>query len=236
MFGLLRQIVSQAVERVSTQILTYAPGLLAALFIMAVTLIIAGAVRWILFQIFKWAPVDRFLRRSSLSSILDRWSGRPRTSQIVGQTAYWAILVLGALAALSSFNPEIMPRAIETAVVLLPKLLVAAAIIVIGAWLGRYFGRSTLVWAVNEDLPSPRKLAACVRAVFTFGGVVAAADQLNFARNVFLAAFILVVGGIVLTASLALGRAGGEIVRRYFHAEKSTLEEDGDQRPLWRHL
>ena len=234
MFDLLEQILRQAVERVSSQILAYAPGLLAAIFILAVAFFIAKFVRWFIIRIFKGIAVDRFLRRSGLSSMIGQ-AGRLQTSIIVAKTTYWIILVAGMLVALSSFNSDLSSRVTETIVFLFPKLVAAAAIIIIGAWIGRYLGRTALVWAVNEGMPWPRKLAAFVRALFTFGGVVAAADHLNFARNVFLAAFILVVGGTVLAASLALGFSGRDSVRRYLQ-EKEGTAENGDDRPLWRHL
>jgi hypothetical protein len=66
--------------------------------------------------------------------------------------------------------------------------------------------------------------------------VVAAADHLNFAKDVFLAAFILVGGGIVLTASLALGLSARESVRRYLQEGKGRAQEDADDKPLWKHL
>ncbi len=235
MLGLLEQILKQAVERISSQILTYVPGLLAAIFILAVAWILAKAVRWLILKIFKGITFDRFLKRSGLSAIIDH-AGRLQTSQVVAKTAYWVILAAGMLAALNSFNSDLSSRLTETAVFLFPKLVAATAIIVAGTWIGRYFGRTTLIWAVNEGMPWPRKLAAFVRALFTFGGIVAAADHLDFARNVFLAAFILIVGGIVLAASLALGLSGRESVRHYLHEGKGTSEESPDDRPLWRHL
>ena len=70
-----------------------------------------------------------------------------------------------------------------------------------------------LVWAVNENFPSPRRLAAVVRILIMFVAVVVAADQLNFARSVFLAAFIIFVGGAVLAASLAIGLGRGALCR-----------------------
>ena len=235
MLGLLEQIIKQAVERISSQILTYVPGLLAAIFILAVAWVVARAVRWLIIKIFKGITFDRFLKRSGLSSIIDT-AGRLQTSQMVAKTVYWIILVAGILIALNSFNSNLSSRLTETAVFLFPKLVAAAAIIVAGTWIGRYFGRTTLIWAVNEGMPCPRKLSAFVRALFTFGGIVAAADHLDFARDVFLAAFILVVGGIVLAASLALGLSGRESVRNYLHEGKGIAEENADDRPLWRHL
>jgi hypothetical protein len=68
-----------------------------------------------------------------------------------------------------------------------------------------------------------------------FVAVVVAADQLNFARNVFLAAFVLLMGGVVLAASLALGLGSREIVRHYFQ-ETSRSSEDSLERSLRDHL
>ncbi len=231
MLGLLEQIVRQAVDRISSQILEYVPGLLAALFILAVTLIVAKTVRWLLLKMIKGISVDQFFRKLGLAAKTERW----KAPQLAAQITYGLILAIGILAALNSFNSQMTTRIIETVVFLFPKLLIAAAIIVISAWLGRYLGRSTLVWAVNENMPAPRKLAAIVRAFFIFSGVVAAADHLDFARTVFIAAFILILGGFVLAAALALGLNGKEALHRYMNEEKAT-SEDGEERPLWRHL
>ena len=94
--------------------------------------------------------------------------------------------------------------------------MAGALILLAGLWLGQYLGRGALVWAVNEDLPSPRKLAAGVRALVTFAAVVVAADTLNFAPAVFLAAFILMLGGAALAAGLAIGLGARDAVRRHF--------------------
>ncbi len=235
MFHLMEQVVRQAVERVSSQIMTYGPGLLAAVFILLVAVVVAKFARWLVMRIFKGVALDRFLRLSGLSSMLDK-AGRLQTSQVVAKAAYWIILLIGILLALNSFDSELSARVTETVVFLFPKLVAAAAIILIGIWIGKYLARTTLVWAVNEGLPWPRRLAAFVRALFTFGGVVVAADHLDFARNVFFAAFILVVGGIVLAASLALGLSGPESVRHYLRNRKEVSQESADERPLWKHL
>jgi hypothetical protein len=154
---------------------------------------------------------------------------------LAAQVGFWLILGSGFLVALSSFDSQLTSRMIETAVFLFPKILVAAAIIIISAWLGRYFGRSILVWAVNENMPEPRKLAAAVRVLFIFGGVVAAADHLNFAKSVFLAAFILVLGGVILAVSLALGLKGHDVLRHYLNAKRAEPDNE-EKRPIWKHL
>ena len=73
-----------------------------------------------------------------------------------------------------------------------------------------------LVWAFNESLPYPRRLAAGVRVMVLFVAIVVAADHLDFARVVFLTVFIIFVGGLVLTISLAFGIGASGRVRGYF--------------------
>jgi hypothetical protein len=232
MLGLLEQIMRQTMDRISSQILVYAPGLLAALFILVIALAIAKSIQWIILKIFKGISINRFLKRTGLATNPEKL----KTPQLTAKICFWLIVGSGFLVALSSFDSQLTSRIIETAVFLFPKILMAAAIIVISAWVGRYFGRSVLVWAVNENMPGPRKLAAAVRVLFIFSGVVAAADHLNFARSVFLAAFVLLLGGIILAASLALGLSGREFIQRCLHEEKSASDATTEERPIWRHL
>ena len=103
----------------------------------------------------------------------------------------------------------------ETLVLLFPKLVTATVILLAGAWLGQYLGRSALVWAVNEEVPFARRIATGVRVAILFVAVVVAADQLNFARNVFLSAFLIVAGGAVLTISLILGLRSREWISQF---------------------
>jgi hypothetical protein len=143
-------------------------------------------------------------------------------------------LIAGFLTGLSVFGTDLTAQLIESFVLIIPKLVVAGFIILGGAWLSQYLARCMLVWAFNENLPHPRRLAVAVRLIVLFVAVAVAADHLNFARSVFLAAFIILVGGFILATSLAvgLGAAGG--VRRYLEGKDKTGDES--ERSLWSHL
>jgi hypothetical protein len=234
MISLLENVIKQTIQRVSDQFAAYAPGLLAGALIVLVAYILARFTRWLLSRIFKGIAFDRFLRQSGLSSMLNR-SGRVRTVEIVAQTAFWLILLGGVVTGISAFETQLTSQITQTVIFLLPKLLAAAAILIAGIWLGQYLGRHVLVWAVNEGIPSGRRLAAGVRVLVVFVAVAAAADHLDFARDVFLAAFILVVGGIVLAVSLALGLYGKGLLQRYFQ-EKQGEGQEKEEMSIWRHL
>ena len=228
MIKALQNILEGTVDRLSQQFTTILPGLLAGLTILLVAYVLARFARWLLERIFKGIALDRFLLRSGLSTMLDR-SGGLRATSLVAQGTYWIILLLGLLTALSAFDTNLSSEIIEAVVFLFPKVVTAALIVLGGAWLAQYLGRSTLVWAVNEGIPVPRRLAGAVRVSIVFISVVVAAVQLNFASSVFFAAFVLLVGGVILALSLAVGLGSREWVQRYLQ-EKNWQTDDRMER------
>jgi hypothetical protein len=233
MIETLRQVLEASLDRLRLQVATYLPSLLAGIILLAGFWATAILVRWLLYRIFKGPSIDLFLRRSGLAYMIDK-SGRLRATRLVAETAYWGLLLTGLLLALSVFNTNLTTQMIEQFLFLMPKLVIAAFILLGGAWLSQFLGRSALVWAVNEDLPAPRRLAMAVRVLIMFVAVVVAADQLNFARSVFLAAFIIAAGSAALAAGLAVGLGASSGVRRYLEDRTERAETSG--RSLWNHL
>lgn len=229
----LQKVLEGILDKLYKYVTIYLPSLLAALILFLGAYLVAVVARWLLYRIFKGPAIDKFLRQSGVAFMLDP-SGRLRAKRLVAETVYWCFLVLGFLLGLSVFDTDITTKITQNLIFLMPKIVVAGLILLGGAWLGQYLGRSMLVWAVNENIPGARRLAVLVRVVVMFVAVVVAADQLDFARSVFLAAFIILVGGGVLTASLAIGLSGGAL-GRLLGVQKEQKAEDSE-RSLWNHL
>lgn len=233
MIETLRRVLEGTLERLRYPVTTYLPSLLAALTVVLAAYLTAVLVRWLIYRIFKGLTIDKFLRQSGIAFMVDS-SGHLRATRLVAETAFWCILLSGVLVGVNVFGTDLTTQIIQSFVFLLPKLVVAGLILLAGAWLGQYLGRSMLVWAVNEGFPSPRRLAAVVRILIIFVAVVVASDQLDFARSVFLAAFIIFVGGAVLAASLMIGLGRGGVQR--FLEEKREQTGESGERSLWSHL
>jgi hypothetical protein len=232
MIEMFKTVVQEAATRLHHQMTTYVPSLLAAGVMVIGAYLSAILVRWLIYRIFKGFAVDKFLRESGVVYLLAP-SGRLQATRIVAETVFWCILLSGFLLGLNVFGSDFTTRVQQAIVTFLPKLFIAGLILLGGSWLSQYLARSVLVWAVNENFPSPRRLATGVRILVIFGAVVIAADQLHFSSNVFFAAFIIIVGGVVLTASLTLSLGRRET--RHLLEEKG-LSEDSTERSLWSHL
>jgi hypothetical protein len=234
MIAVAQEIFEKTLARLSEQLTTYLPPLLVAVAILSLAYVLARCARWLIAKAFKGIALDRFLRESGVSSLLDP-AGHLRGTAVAAAAIYWLILLTGFLAALDVFDTKLSSQIIEATVFLLPKLLTAGLLLLAGFWLAQYLGRSVLVWSVNEGIPHSRKLAGGVRMAVAFVAVVVAADVLNFARDVFLAAFVIFAGGAVLAASLALGLGGRDAVRRQLHG-REHLSEETPEKSAWSHL
>jgi len=232
----LGTIFSGVLERLHTQATTHLPSLIAAGVIFVVAFVMAVFVRALIVRLFKGATIDRFLRKTGLAFMMDPTGGF-RATRIASEGAYWIILIAGALNGLSVFGTDLTAQLIEDFVLLIPKLIVAGVILLSGTWLSQYLSRCTLVWAFNEGLPYPKRLGVAVRVVVLFVAVVVAADHLDFARSVFLAAFIMFMSGLILTVSLAFGLGSSATLRQYLESKrKNETSETEEERSLWTHL
>jgi hypothetical protein len=234
MFRSLQLILQGAVDKVGDQVYTFGPPVLAALFILLVTFVFARIVRWGLMRSFRGVAMDRFLRESGVASMLGL-STRIHASRLVTGAVYWTVIVMGGLTALNAFGTRLTNEIVIASASLLPRLVGAFAVLIAGVWLAQYLGRTLLVWTHNERLPSPRKWSAGIRVLVILMAVVVASDILNFAEQVFFAAFVIAAGGAVLAISLAVGVGSAKAVENHLSkVEDRSREEQADS--VWQHL
>jgi hypothetical protein len=233
----LNAIVRDALQRLYHQTTTDLPPLIAAVTIFLIAYVIATLARWLIHRAFKGLELERWMRRSGISTLLDR-SGRLRAPHMVGRVVFWAILFAGILTALNAVGGGVTSRIVESAVMLLPRAVAGAVIVLGGVLLAQFLGRGALVWAVNEDMPYPRRISMLVRVLVVFVAVVAAADTLDFARTVFLAAFILIVGGLALAIGIAVGLTMRDAMKTYLQDRSSRVAPpySEEEKSLWSHL
>jgi hypothetical protein len=234
MIQVLQQIFEKTVARLSQHLITYMPPLIVAATIIGVSFLLATLLRWVILRLVKGAALDKFLRDSGLSSMVDR-SGRLRGASLVAATGYWAILMIGVLTAIDVFDTTLTSRIVETTVFAFPKLVAAAAILLAGFWLAQYLSRGTLIWAVNEGVMVARRLSIAVKLLVGFVTIVVAADALNFASRVFYAAFVILIGGAVLAVSIAAGLSLRGSFEHYLGKDTPAPAEH-EERSLWHHL
>jgi hypothetical protein len=210
---ILDDVIRKTLSGFEERLAAFGPSLLAMLVILAVGLAAAAAVRVLFGGLLPRLGFDRFATRAGLAEILGRGGIRKPPSAVLAAVLAWGVLAVFVLLGIGALNLNIAMDLVSRAFAYLPQLLIAAALLVLGALLSAFVRRSVLIGAVNAGLPSARLLAGAAHStlMILFGAM--ALEHLGVGRQVLLISFTIVFGGLVLALALAFGLGGRHLAR-----------------------
>lgn len=189
------------------------PNIAGALALLVIGLIIGGVAR---------AIVVRLLKAFGFASRCERWgitqavvrAGIMRPPErLAGAIVFWGIFLLFAMLGIDALALPGTGGATSLLVRVIPNLLAALLVLVVGWLLANFLAQAVLIGAVNAQIQEARLLSRAVRwavLFFTFGIVL---TQLGIGKEMVLLAFALTFGGLILTLSLAFGLGGRDVAR-----------------------
>ena len=111
----------------------------------------------------------------------------------------------------------------------LPNVLAAAFLLLFGVLLGNFLAEAVLIASVNAQIQEARFIAQLVRwGVYLFTGAMVL-TQLGIAKEIVVAAFCIIFGGIVLALAIALGLGGRHIAREKLERRLHRRESEEDE-------
>lgn len=209
----LDEVIRKTLSGFGERLANFGPRLLAMLLILAV-----GAVAaWLLKLTFRFLlprlGFDRFAQRAGVGVVLQKGGITRPPSSVVALTLAWSVLALFLLLAIGALDLAIAMDLLSRAFAYLPQLLIALAILVLGALVSGFVRRSVLIAAVNAGLPSARLLAGGAQTALIVLFAAMALEHLGVGRQVILVSFSVLFGGLVLSLALAFGLAGRDLAR-----------------------
>lgn len=203
-------------------IANFLPGLLVFLVLLAGALVVAVVLRYALRRALEGLDFDR--RAELLGFPAADWAPARSAAALVSTAAYWTVLVIGLLVALTALDAALPSRFAVSVLEYVPHLLAAAAILLVGGGVARFLARSILIGAVNMGIQYARLLSLTVKWLVLIVTAAMALDHIGIGRTVLLLAFGILFGGVVLAIALAVGLGARDIVRR---ALERPLREPG---------
>jgi hypothetical protein len=227
MWQQIERILRQAMSDLADHTAAFLPGVLVSLVLFVASAAIALVVRVLVVRALKSIEFDRRAEQFGLTGV-SAWSSSGSLSVVIGRTLQWTILVLGLLLSLTALNATIPSRLAIVIIEYVPHLFAALMILVVGWLVAQMLARSTLIGAVNMQIRSARLVSLGVKWLVLIVTVAMALDHLGIGRSVLLLAFGILFGGIVLTASIAIGFGAKDAVSRAIEREVShqSLPED----------
>lgn len=226
------QTVLGALDAFFVGIVRFLPGLLAALLILVVGLLIGWLVKVIARRALAVARFDRFCESSGVSQILARAEIRAEPSRLVAAVLFWLVFLSFMMAGLSALDVDVINRLISEFFLYLPRIVAAVAILLVGFVLANFLSRAALLAAVNAGVPSPRAIGMVVRFLITILAFAMALEQLEIAKSIVIAAFVIAFGAVMLGLALAFGLGGRDVARRVLERQLKELDEPKDKDDL----
>jgi hypothetical protein len=208
------------------QVLAVLPNVLAMSIIFVAGLVVAWTASQTLERLLRVVGLDRLCDRLGVTSALLRGGVKTDPSRLVGQAAYWIVMIFATVAALGALNLQPINDVAKSFLAYVPHLVTAALILIAGWLLSNFLSQAVLIAAVNAGLPPARLVAACSRWGIQLLAVAMALEQLGIAQNIVVVGFGITLGGIVLAGAIAFGLGAKDLAKDYIERGLSIRSRD----------
>jgi small-conductance mechanosensitive channel len=206
----------------------FLPRLGGALVLLIVGLLVAALLGRLTRRALAKLGADDVAERWGVSRVLEQAGLGPSISKLLGRVLRIALTVVVIFAALSLTGLQFLSDALNQAVLFLPKLLAAGALVLAGVVLGGLAREWVDRLAYQMDLPLPLGRIAQVVVVGVFA--ITAAAQIAVSSAILMVLVALLVAAVGATFALAFGLGGREVARelsagRYLRTAYHTGQE-----------
>ena len=222
-------------ELMARQVLAVLPSLLAMSIIFFAGLVVVWTASQALERLLRVVGLDRLFDRLGVTGALLRGGVKTDPSRLVGQAAYWLVMIFATVAALGALNLQPINDFAKSFLAYVPHLVTGGLILVAGWLLSNFVSQAVLIAAVNAGLPPARLVATCSRWGIQLLAVAMALEQLGIAQNIVVVGFGITLGGIVLAGAIAFGLGAKDLAKEYLERGLSVRTRDGAPDDL-RHL
>lgn len=198
-------------DEAGREIGAFLPHLLGALILLVVGLLLAKIIGRVLRRALEAANLDEAADRVGVNDHLSRAGLPPSLSQVLGSATRIALSLIVIFAALSLLGLKFLSESLNAAVLSIPSILIAGALVLIGLVLGGVARQRVDRLTFQLDLPVSLGQATQVLIVAIF--VITAAAQIAVSTAILLVLVAIVLAGIVGLVAIAFGLGGQGVAR-----------------------
>jgi hypothetical protein len=204
--------IGDSFQRAMDEFFAFLPNLLGAIVILIIGWFIARLVGRLVARGLQSAGADRALATGTAGQYRERIAPGFQPSSLVGRIAFWYVLGLAIMLAVSALGIEALSQAVGGVVAYLPNVIAAILILLVavaiagavGGLAQRLMGGTMLGKLIQTTVP------VLVVTIALFMALV----QLKIAVQIVVATYVLVLGAIALGFALAFGLGGRSVAER----------------------
>ena len=230
----MRQTIVRALEEVYGNLVhmiaEFLPRFLVMLIIIAIGLLAAFVLKYILRALLGLTKLDRVSDDAGASRVL-RMAHLPPMTELLSRSIFWVTWIGFILVGLSVLRVAGLQEQISRLFQFLPEVFVAILILFLGAVIANFLSRTALLAAVNAGHPSPKILSWSIRFVIWILAISMTLEELGVARQTVISAFSIIFGASMLGLAIAFGLGGQDLARKCLERYLGGTKEKEDKEP-----
>ena len=221
-----KELFLEPLRATGERIIALLPALLGALLVLLLGWLLAKILKAALVKILVAVRLEKFSARSGLSKFLSRGDIKHSLADVLGTVFFWIVLLFFIDLAADVVKFTLLQNLINSIISFIPRLMVAALIIVIGVLLASFFKGLVRVTASSYALARSELLGTIAQYLIVFFTLAVALEQLGVATNILVYSVLIVVGALAFGFALAFGlgsrEVAGKIVNKILEPEKTA--------------
>ncbi|MEJ2151732.1 MAG: hypothetical protein P8Y29_01965 [Gemmatimonadota bacterium] len=204
----------------------FIPTLTAGLFVLLLGIGLGWLAKRATVRILIWLRLDRLSGYVGWRAAFGKGDVRAQLYELVGSVVM-AIVILTLLdQAVEIWGLTVLSELIESIVEYLPRMALAVLILGVGSVLVSTVAQRVQNTLEREQTPRPRLLAGILKASLLAVTIALSLWQLNFAREIVFAAFLIGFGAIGVAFAMAVGLGSAKAIQSgletLFNKQKDT--------------
>lgn len=230
----MRQTILKGLEQVYSNLVhmiaEFLPRFLVMLIIIAIGLLAAFVLKYILRALLSLTKLDRVSDDAGASRVL-RMAHLPPMTELLSRSIFWVTWIGFILVGLSVLGVAGLQEQISRLFLFLPEVFVAILILFLGAVIANFLSRTALLAAVNAGHPSPKILSWSIRFVIWILAISMTLEELGVARQTVISAFSIIFGASMLGLAIAFGLGGQDLARKCLEKYLGDTKKEKDKEP-----
>lgn len=213
-------ITTDAVTNSLRDVVNYLPKVVGALVVILIGVLVAWAVKTVIVKVLSYIKLKPYTDAIGLNKV---FPGKLELVELLGDLAKWIIIIVFLLPALQILNLPQINSLVTSVVVYLPNVVIAVAIVIIGAVVADLFARLVESTATTIGAKTAAVAADVARWAVIVFVVLAALMQLGIAVVIIDRLVTAVVAMIALAGGLAFGLGGQDAAKDAIERLKKNL-------------
>jgi hypothetical protein len=192
----------------------YLPTLTAGTLVLLLGVALGWLAKRAVVRVLAWLRLDRLAGRVGWRSAFGKGDVRAALYDLLGTVVFAVVVLVFLDNALIIWGLDVLSRFIDRVVVALPRLALAAVIVIAGgAIAGAAAGRAEAALE-EEEVGYARLLAKALKGVLLAVVAAIALWELDLARQIVLSGFVIAFGAMGVAFALSVGLGSTQAIRR----------------------